>query len=257
VGARLRPVVPCGQGGAAQRASLAERIGYGPLSDDSSFELPLPRHDTGVMRDIHFPPEDLSAGAMARADVRQRRMAALGAGHLRPLVRLVEELRAERPVACVPDFDPAGGGVHARVLFLLEKPGPMTAPEGGSGFISPCNDDPTARAMHEFMCQRGLPLEWCMHWNVVPWWDGTIKLDAQQKRAGVPALRRLLALLSKLRAIVLVGRVAQDAWDRSTVAMAGVTIYRSLHPSRRVKSRHPERWKAIPSQWPSPQDVAT
>ncbi|WP_212036396.1 hypothetical protein [Bradyrhizobium sp. JYMT SZCCT0428] len=38
--------------------------------------------------------------------------------------------RLRRPGVEVPDFDPADGGIEARVLFLFEKPGPMTAAVG-------------------------------------------------------------------------------------------------------------------------------
>jgi hypothetical protein len=62
----------------------------------------------------------------------------------------------------VPEFDPLDGGVEAQVLFLFEKPGPMTAELGGSkrsgsGFISRNNDDPTAEAtfkVHRFLDER-------------------------------------------------------------------------------------------------------
>ncbi len=53
----------------------------------------------------------------------------------------------ERGELEVPDFDPMDAGVEARILFLFEKPGPMTSKHKtgkrvGSGFISRDNDDP-------------------------------------------------------------------------------------------------------------------
>ena len=54
--------------------------------------------------------------------------------HMAPLKAYAAALR--RPGTEVPDFDPLDGGVAARLLFLLEKPGPMTAEHGkraGSG----------------------------------------------------------------------------------------------------------------------------
>ena len=47
-------------------------------------------------------------------------------------------------------FLTANGGVEATILFLLERPGPMTVPKGrgvrvGSGFINRDNDDPRPR----------------------------------------------------------------------------------------------------------------
>ena len=59
----------------------------------------------------------------------------------------VRELRNEFPKYYVPDFDPNNGGIHAKVLFLFEKPGPKTDPKNkGSGYISQDNDDETAKA---------------------------------------------------------------------------------------------------------------
>jgi len=68
------------------------------------------------------------------------------------------------------------GGIEARVLFLFEKPGPMTADEAigkrpGSGFISRDNDDPTAEAVFNFMRQADIPRELTILWNVIPWWN--------------------------------------------------------------------------------------
>jgi hypothetical protein len=44
-----------------------------------------------------------------------------------PLLDYTARLRAQRPGWYVPDFDPAGGGIKSRVLFLFEKPGPNRA----------------------------------------------------------------------------------------------------------------------------------
>jgi len=78
---------------------------------------------------------------MRYATVRERRRAMLGLPHVEPLTVYAAKLRERRSVE-VPDFDPLDGGVDAQVLFLFEKPGPMTAGQGGtkvrsgSGFIS-------------------------------------------------------------------------------------------------------------------------
>jgi hypothetical protein len=84
-----------------------------------------------------------------------RRRAMLDLPHIAPLHIFVQSLRFEGR-GVVPDFDPLDGGVAAKVLFLMEKPGPMTddtARSGrvGSGFISRDNDDPTAEAIWRFI----------------------------------------------------------------------------------------------------------
>lgn len=80
-----------------------------------------------------------------------------------PLRKYVNGLRAKYALAEreFPDFDPMDGACQARILLLIEKPGPMTsaAAGNGSGFISRNNDDPTAEATFSFMRQAGIPRE--------------------------------------------------------------------------------------------------
>jgi hypothetical protein len=94
--------------------------------------------------------------------VRERRRAMLDQRHMIELANFAERLR--RPGVEVPDFDPLDGGIEARVLFLFEKPGPMTAVAGkgknsSSGFVSRDNDDPTAEAVLNFMREAEIPRE--------------------------------------------------------------------------------------------------
>lgn len=169
------------------------------------------------------------------------------------MVRLIDHLdrlRRLRPAWEVPDADPAGGGTWARALFLLEKPGPGTARDR-TGLVSVQNDDPTAAAIHGFLARNRLPMHWCLFANAVPWWDGLIRVTAEQRRLGALALAELLGLLPELRAVVLVGGTAQRAWARSGVAMpAGARLWRSDHPSPQVRAAFRARWDAIPSCWP-------
>lgn len=110
-------------------------------------------------------------------------------------VRRLEEWRE----ALVPQFGPAEAGVEARVLILLEAPGPMANAVGersGSGFISVDNDDPTAE-----YCWRGRYLvglqTGVLYWNVVPWYLGpaSVHPTATLVAQGVAELRVLLPLL--------------------------------------------------------------
>lgn len=153
----------------------------------------------------------------------------------------------------MPDFDPLDGGTGARVLFLLEKPGPMTSASGaagrriGSGFISRDNDDPTAEAIREFMRCAGLSRQETVIWNVVPWWNGTRAINRSELLQGTEQVIRLIELLPRLRAAVLVGKRAQRA--KLHLVGRGVEILTSDHPSPLVKARWPDRWAAIASEW--------
>lgn len=51
--------------------------------------------------------------------------------HVRPLNELVEQWRGEGRQ--VPWADPDSGGIHSRILFLHESPGPASSAAHGSG----------------------------------------------------------------------------------------------------------------------------
>lgn len=182
--------------------------------------------------------------------VRGERRGRLSQPHVAPLTDYVCELRA-RTGHEVPDFDPADGGISASMVFLFEKPGPMTSASktgrAGSGFISRDNDDPTAEATFRFMEQAGIPRREVVLWNVVPGWNGTRRITRAELAAGVAEVERLLSLLPKVRSIVLVGRKAQRA-DR-LIRATGLPVLHSPHPSPLVRASRPAEWANIPNLW--------
>lgn len=186
--------------------------------------------------------------SMRDEGVRLRRRAMLTEPHVEPLTRFVQQLRDSSSFE-VPDFDPFDGGVNARALFLLEKPGPrVSVLGGGSGFISRNNDDPSAEATFGFMDQAGIPRKATVSWNVVPWWNGTIDLTDAELEEGAASLVGLLALLPRLRVVVLVGRsAARHAAPH--LAKTPVAVITSAHPSPKVRRDYPELWQSIPKRW--------
>jgi uracil-DNA glycosylase len=84
-------------------------------------------------------------------------------------------------------------------------------------------------------------------WNVVPWWNGTRKLTAKEVHEGAICVTELIGLLPKLRAIVMVGQKAIKA--RRWLETTGLHLFTSDHPGPLVRTRWPERWKAIPYEW--------
>ncbi|WP_447767387.1 uracil-DNA glycosylase [Pseudomonas kilonensis] len=170
--------------------------------------------------------------------------------HIAPLTAYVESLRAKHPDWEFQDFDPMDGGVNADMLFLLEKPGPMTSPQAkrkGSGFISRNNDDSTAEALFTFFEQAKIDRKRMVLWNVIPGWNGTIKIKAGERRAGVEELAGLLTLLPKLKTVVLVGRQAGKA--AKLMQSMNVNIFTSAHPSPKVRSMNRAMWELIPGIW--------
>ncbi len=170
--------------------------------------------------------------------------------HAAPLAAYAADIR-NRHGTEVPDFDPADGGVEARILFLKEKPGPMTSASRpgrtGSGFISRDNDDPTAEATLRFMYAAGLDRRVTLMWNVVPGWNGTRKITREELVQGVAEVRNLLRLLPRIEVVVLVGNKAAKA--EPLLADANVQVFRSVHPSPRVRASRPADWAKIPTQW--------
>ena len=174
-----------------------------------------------------------------------RRRAMLGAPHMAPLAAFAEGLRGAGEV---PDADPLDGGTGARLLLLLEKPGPRTSQaRGGSGFVSADNDDPTAEAGWRFARAAGIERRDRVIWNTVPWWNGTIRFTTAERHAGVAELPAFLALLPRLEVVVMVGRQAQRA--RGALEGRGLALFASAHPSPQVRAANPDQWSAIPPRW--------
>ena len=185
---------------------------------------------------------------LSDAAARLARQARLAEPHAAPLVPFVEGLRKRHPDRVVPWFDPADGGAHARVLYLLEKPSRGSVmTEEGPVYVGLDNPTSGSRRMKALMAEAGVPREAMLIWNAVPWWNGTAKVTGEEVRAGADALDRLLALMPRLRAVVLVGRKAERAWALS--GGAAVPVFVSAHPSANVRAAFPERWMAIPSVW--------
>ncbi|MFC3831517.1 MULTISPECIES: uracil-DNA glycosylase [Deinococcus] len=146
--------------------------------------------------------------------------------HVEPINTWAEGLRTDGRE--VPHFDPADGGVNARVLFLLESPGPRVS---DTGFISMDNPDGTAANMHTLITESGLSREDLALWNVVPWQlsaAGVVTPDRASHQEALPATRRLLTLLPHLKAVVLVGQHAQRAWQGIG---SDLTTFAMPHPS--------------------------
>jgi len=186
--------------------------------------------------------------------VRQDRRGMLDQPHIAPLTGYVRGLR-QQSFGEVPDFDPADGGTQAELLFLYEKPGPMTslgpAVRLGSGFISRDNDDPTAEATFNFMQAINLDRRATVLWNVVPGWNGTRRIEPDELRLGVSKVAELIALLPRLRGIVLVGKKAQRA---KPLLQSRLQVFTSDHPSPIVRATQPARWASIPKDWKEAAD---
>ncbi|SOB79524.1 Uracil-DNA glycosylase [Sphingomonas guangdongensis] len=150
--------------------------------------------------------------------------------HLLALEEWRERVRGDRRV---PHFDPLDGGDRARLLLLLETPGP-----GGAGprYVSRDNPTGTARNLIRFLDNAGIARADTVIWNAVPW---IVHADGARNRAlrvgeireGLTWLPPLLALLPRLGVVVLSGSVAARADAVVAQARPGVHILAMPHPS--------------------------
>lgn len=136
--------------------------------------------------------------------------------HVLPLNELVERWRAEGRQ--VPWADPDSGGIHSRILFLHESPGPASSAAHGSGMISPDNNDQTAERFWRLSRQAGLESGRYIAWNAVPWYVSATGKAANateaDARAAVPYLHQFVMLLTELRVVVVMGGFAEHSWLR-------------------------------------------
>jgi uracil-DNA glycosylase len=164
---------------------------------------------------------------------RTARQAELYEPHIAPLTEFVEKLRAEvGSHGSIPNFDPWDGGIDAEILFLLEAPGARAL---FSGFISRNNPDESAKNFFELNRDAEIPRKRTVTWNIVPWYIGTgTRIRAAGKTdtdAGIRALTRVLDLLPKLRAAILMGRKAERASELLAQLRPAVRVFKSPHPS--------------------------
>jgi uracil-DNA glycosylase len=182
--------------------------------------------------------------ALASEDEQKRRNALLSEPHMKPLTEYLEQVRSEMGTGYeMPMFDPCDGGINARVLFLLEAPGPKAV---GSAFISRNNPDPTARNMCELLEKAGIPRQDTLLWNIVPWYIGDKDSESGKSRirpannkditVAMPHLETLLKLLPSLEIIVLVGKKAQSTSKdiKRHQKITNTSLIETHHPSARV-----------------------
>ena len=115
-------------------------------------------------------PQDLP-NALRFPEEQEARNLLIDEPDVAPLNAMVRRIRDTKgPDYHIPYFDPCDGGIHARMLILMEAPGPKAiGPRaGGSGFVSRNNPDPTASNLCKILQEVGIPRRETVIWNVVP-----------------------------------------------------------------------------------------
>ena len=194
--------------------------------------------------------------------VRDERLGRIDEPHVKQLNDWVRSLRSRLGGdAIVPWFDPADGGVGASILWLLEAPGPKaTLERGGSGMVSCDNNDRTALNAFETRQEAGVARDRVVHWNVIPYYLGSdtkIRAWAHDDVAAVgPLLGELMALLPRVRCVILGGAAAQKAWrDHQPRGYRGHAID-CPHPSPTNVNTRPGTRDAIVAAWSRASSLA-
>jgi uracil-DNA glycosylase len=177
-----------------------------------------------------------------------RKRSLLRAPHVGVLTEHVERLRADRGADRVPYFDPTEAGIEAPILLLLEAPGPKaTAERGGSGFVSPDNDDGSAENMWRLLLEADVDRRReVVTWNIVPWYIGSDRkirpADSRDLLEGRRYIVELLSLLPALRVVVLIGKHAARGWTRLGLDLPAIT---APHPSPQNLNTRPHYRRMI------------
>ena len=187
------------------------------------------------------PPEPASPKSLADPAVLAARRDWIEAPHVAPLRAMARTIAAERG-APVPDPDPLDGGVAARLLLMLETPGPAIV---RTGFVSRDNPTGTAANLFRFLAGAGIARCDTLIWNAVPWVihaEGALNRAPRRAevRAAAPCLAPLLALLPELAVVVLAGRVAGEARAGIAALRPDLPVIAVPHPSPTYVCTAPE-----------------
>lgn len=210
---------------------------------------PPPAFTPSVQPRMHKDPAFLAA-----------KQARWGEPHIAP-INALSLLMTRAGLGDVPRIDPDSGGVHARVMLLLEAPARAAAHT--SGMLSADNDDATAQHVWEAYAQSGLPRAWGIHWNVVPWYVGTENkiraVTPAETWQGVRWTRQLLDLLPNLRVVVAMGVAARNgaALLEDALAVRGIELLTCVHPSPRNYNTRPESRAAVEAAFARAREIAS
>lgn len=188
--------------------------------------------------------------SLGKTGIREARLKMLDEAHIGPLTQFVYDLRRHKGLTNeVPFFDPMDGGINAKVLFVLEAPGPKAV---ASGFISRNNPDETAKNMFMLLEEAGFERKETLLWNIVPWYIGSGQkirpANNQDIAEGLVHLIKLTKKIQSLESIVLVGKKAAQV--KGFISdMTTIPIFESYHPSPMFVNNKPENRNLILSSF--------
>lgn len=177
-------------------------------------------------------PEPDAPKSLADPAALAARRARLDDPRLRPLRDLASRI-ARANDATVPDPDPLDGGAEARLLLLLETPGPAIT---RTGLVSRDNPTGTAANLFRFLREAGIARRDTLIWNAIPWViheEGALNRVPRRSElnAASPWLGPLLDCLPCLAVAVLAGRFAGEARGALEGLRPALPVIAVPHPS--------------------------
>lgn len=180
-------------------------------------------------------------GRNADPNVLTERKSRIWDAHVAPINGLADEIAAWRNLepGLVPYVDPDQGGIHARVLLLLDNPSTMAEAGTGSGLLSLDNDDGTASNLRAALARHNIDWKLVTSWNVCPFPTANGKNSdslKSERTAAAPWTRRLISLLPQLEIVLPFGVPAREGWRKANIRRAGLHDFDGIeipHPSRR------------------------
>lgn len=158
--------------------------------------------------------------------------------NIRRINQFVDALRSQRRVD-IPYVAPTYGGERARLLILMQDPGPKTrlTNAGGSGMICLENFDLSAARQKYFLKEAGIDVADIVAWNAYPWPKPHPQTAASDREAA-EALRNFLSLTPHVEAVLLNGNVAKRIWrvlkDSSPDTVSDIKTFPTFHTSERA-----------------------
>jgi hypothetical protein len=160
-------------------------------------------------------------------------------GRVAAVNRFIDELGAGHEAGRPPYVPPICGGVDALLLSISRDPGPKAGGITGSGFLSVENDDPSAERMGRFLRSAEIDYGRVLPWNAYPWYINSDPTTAQLS-ASVEPLRKLIALMPRLRVVTLHGAAAAKGWKlflrqhHGLIERRGIVWVETYHTSRQA-----------------------
>ena len=157
---------------------------------------------------------------------------------VRPINEYVDKLRSERRVS-IPYVAPTYGGVDARLLTLMQDPGPKTdlANADGSGMICLENVDLSAARQKFFLDEAGIRISEIVSWNAYPW-PKPHPQTTRSDREAAEALHGFLMLTPHIQVVILNGTVAKRIWrvlkEIDPARVANISCHPTFHTSERA-----------------------